>query len=232
MKTKNTLVIALLLAGSLLAAHAAPKDDVLAGARKIDGKTYSWVTTNSSEGGPFSGSSTGKAGADGLVVVSMAVFDNSIEIVKQGAKTAIKGEAGWQSLDELSNDQGPGRFMAMMAENIKAPAVEARELAEKVGELKLVDGAYTGSFPANVAKDIAMPFRAPAGTEGPAVSDAKASVKFWLTDGALVKYELTTSAKINFNGEDRDLGRTTTVEIKDVGTAKVEVAEAAKAKLK
>ena len=232
MKIKTTPVIALFLAGSLAAANAAPKDDVLAGAKKIDGKSYNWVTTNASGGGPFSGSSTGKAAADGLVVVSMTMMDNTIEIVKQGAKTAIKGEAGWQSLAEVSNDEGPGRFMAMMAEGIKAPAVEARELAEKVGELKLVDGAYAGSFPVNVAKDIAMPFRPPAGMEAPAVSDAKASVKFWLTDGVLVKYELTTSAKINFNGEDRDMGRTTTVEIKDVGTAKVEVAEGAKAKLK
>ena len=68
--------------------------------------------------------------------------------------------------------------------------------------------------------------------EAPAVNDAKASVKFWLKDGALSKYELTTSAKITFNGEDRDVSRATTVEIKDVGTAKVDVAEDAKAKLK
>jgi molybdopterin/thiamine biosynthesis adenylyltransferase len=31
------------------------------------------------------------------------------------------------------------------------------------------------------------------------------------------------TAKVNFNGNDRDVDRTTTVEIKDVGTTKVEV---------
>lgn len=232
MNIKHTLAIALLLAGTTLAAHAAPKDDVLAGVKQLEGKSYTWVTTNASGGGPFSGSSTGKAGADGLVVVAMTVFDNTLEIVKQGAKAAIKGEAGWQSQAELAGEEGPGRFMAMMADGIQAPAAEARGLIEKVSEVKLVDGAYATTFSADAAKSLAMPFRPPAGMEGPAVSDAKASVKFWLKDGALAKYELTTSAKMTFNGEDRDLGRTVTVEIKDVGTAKVEVADAAKAKLK
>ena len=37
--------------------------------------------------------------------------------------------------------------------------------------------------------------------------------------------------KVSFNGNDRDVDRTTTVEIKDVGTTKVEVPEGAKKKL-
>jgi len=41
----------------------------------------------------------------------------------------------------------------------------------------------------------------------------------------------TTTAFGNFNGEDRDVDRTTTVEIKDVGTTKIDVPEAAKKKL-
>ena len=232
MKIKTTFGLALLLAGSLLAANAAPKDDVLAAAKKLDGKSYSWVSTSGAGGGPFGGGGSGKAGADGALYVSLTMRDNTLEIVKQGGKAAIKGDAGWQSAAELANDEGMGRFMAMMAENIKAPATEARELAETVGELKLVDGVYSGVMSEEVAKAVAMPFRPPAGMEAPAVSDAKASVKFWLTDGALVKYELTTSAKITFNGNERDMSRATTVEIKDVGTAVVTLPDEAKAKLK
>jgi len=37
--------------------------------------------------------------------------------------------------------------------------------------------------------------------------------------------------KVSFNGNDRDVDRTTTVEIKDVGTTKVELPEGAKNKL-
>lgn len=222
--------LALFIAGSLLTANAAPKDDVLGGAKKLDGKSYSWVSN--SGGGPMGGSATGKAGADGTIAISMAMRDNTIEIVKQGGKTAIKGEAGWQSAAEMAGDEGMGRFMAMMAENLKAPGTEVQELLAKVAEVKLADGVYSGTFSAEAAKDVAMPFRPPAGMEGPAVSDAKAAIKVWLTDGALSKYELSTSAKISFNGNERDMIRTTTVEIKDVGTVTVTVPAEAKAKLK
>jgi hypothetical protein len=36
---------------------------------------------------------------------------------------------------------------------------------------------------------------------------------------------------MTFNGEDRDIDRTTTTEFKDIGTTKIEVPEAAKKKL-
>ena len=71
----------------------------------------------------------------------------------------------------------------------------------------------------------------PPGGEGPSVSGAKASNKFWVTDGVLTKYELKTSAKISFNGDERDLDRTTITEIKDVGTTEVTVPNEAKSKL-
>ena len=47
----------------------------------------------------------------------------------------------------------------------------------------------------------------------------------------LTKYELKTFAKITFQDEERDIDRTTTTEITDVGSTKVEVPEDAKKKL-
>jgi hypothetical protein len=47
----------------------------------------------------------------------------------------------------------------------------------------------------------------------------------------LTKYEFKVSGKMDFNGNEIDLDRTTTTEIKDVGTTKVEVPEGAKKKL-
>ena len=52
-----------------------------------------------------------------------------------------------------------------------------------------------------------------------------------LKDGALTKYELKTSAKITFQGEERDMDRTRTTEISNIGSTKVEVPEDAKKKL-
>jgi hypothetical protein len=77
-----------------------------------------------------------------------------------------------------------------------------------------------------------LAFRPPrGGDEGPTVSDAKGSVKFWVKDGQLAKYQYHVQGKVSFNGNDRDIDRTTTVEIKDVGTTKIQVSDDAKKKL-
>jgi hypothetical protein len=65
----------------------------------------------------------------------------------------------------------------------------------------------------------------------PEISNAKGSAKFWIKDGLLSKYEFKVSGKISFDGNDREVDRATTVEIKDVGTTKVEIPEEAKKKL-
>ncbi len=56
-------------------------------------------------------------------------------------------------------------------------------------------------------------------------------MKFWVKDGALAKYEFNVQGKMEFNGNPIDIDRTTTVEIKDVDSTKVEVPEEAKGKL-
>jgi len=62
-------------------------------------------------------------------------------------------------------------------------------------------------------------------------TNAKGSVKFWVKDGAITKYETKGTGKGQFNGESMDIERTTTVEIKDVGKTKVEVPDDARKKL-
>jgi hypothetical protein len=69
------------------------------------------------------------------------------------------------------------------------------------------------------------------GGQAPPVSNAKGSVKFWIKDGVLTKYVLKVSGTITRNGDDVDVDRTTTVEIKDVGTTKLAVPDEAKSKM-
>ena len=69
------------------------------------------------------------------------------------------------------------------------------------------------------------------GGNGPEISGAKGSVKFWVKDGMLSKYEIKVQGKVSFNGNDRDVDRTTTVEIKDSGSTKIQLPEDAKKKL-
>ena len=94
----------------------------------------------------------------------------------------------------------------------------------------MADGAYAGDLTEEGAKSFLV-FGGRGGADGPVVSNAKGSVKFWVKDGLLAKYQYTVKGSISFNGNDRDVDRATTVEIKNIGTTKVEVPDEAKKKL-
>ena len=64
------------------------------------------------------------------------------------------------------------------------------------------------------------------------VTNAKGTAKFWTKDGQLAKYEYNVKGTVaGRDGQERDVDRTTTVEIKDVGSTKVEVPAEAKGKV-
>jgi hypothetical protein len=103
-----------------------------------------------------------------------------------------------------------------------------------VKELGKSDGdAYAAALPEETAKEL-LTFggRRGAGANAPTVNNAKGNVKVWLKDGQLVKLQLQLQGSINFQGQDRDIDRTTTTEFKDVGTTKIDAPAEAKAKAK
>jgi hypothetical protein len=229
-----------LFAGSLLAADA--KDDVKAAAKKLgDQANYSWKTTVENAGGGGGGGrfrqgpTEGKAEKDGFICLALTRGENvTTEAVLKGAKGAIKLEDGWKSLEEAAQDDGsgqpnPGRFIGRMLQTFKAPAAQADDLVGKVKEIKKADDAYAGDLTEDGAKSL-LTFGPRGGNNGPEISDARGSAKFWIKDGVLAKYEFNVQGKISFNGNDREVNRTTTVNIKDVGSTKVEVPEEAKKK--
>jgi hypothetical protein len=228
-----------LMAGSLLAADS---DSVKAAAKKLAAESnYSWKTVivvpEGGGGNRFRpGPTEGKTEKDGYTFLSMTRGDNKIEAVIKGDKGAAKMEDDWQSLSELAGDgqPGPGTFMARRLRSYKTPAAEAEDLAGKTQGLKKDGDVYSGDLTEEGAKSILSFGGGRAGGGGqapPEPKNAKGSVKFWLKDGQLAKYEHKVSGTISFGGEDRDMERTTTVEIKDVGKTKVEVPEEAKKKL-
>ena len=228
--------IVALLAGSLLAADSTPKDDVKAAAKAL-ADNYSWhtaVSTPAGGSGRFRpGPSDGKTAA-GTTWLSMTRGTNVTDaVLAAGGKGAAKTPDGWQSLSDLAADDGgggfnPRMFLARMLQNFKLPAAEAAELADKAKELAKADDALAGDLTEDGARSL-LRF-GPAGG-GADISDAKGSVKFWLKDGKLVKYEFHVQGTIDFNGNTRDVDRTTTVEFKDVGKTTVTVPDEAKKKL-
>ena len=231
-----------LLSGTLalsvltFAVHADPAADVKASAKKLaDGASYSWKSTT--EGGNRPGGATGKTEKDGFTSLVITMGDNTIEAVMKGDQAALKLEDGWKSIADASAGEpgqpNPGRFAARAVRNFKSPAAQAEELAGQTKELAKADDVYAGALTEVGAKAL-MSFgrRGGANATPPEISNAKGSVKFWMNkDGVLSKMEYNVQGSISFNGNDRDINRTTTIEIKDVGSTKIEVPAEAKAKM-
>lgn len=234
MKTKTFSLISALVACSIIAGEPTPKDAVKAAARSLaDKPNYSWkMTVTVPEGSQWRpGPTEGKAEKDGFIHVTYSFGENKTEAVFKGDKAAVTTPDGWQSLAELESSEGPSRFFARMLRGFKAPAAQAVELVEAVKELRKTGDYYSGELTEDEVKSL-LTFRARGSAgEGPTVSDAKGSAKFWIKDGLLTKYEFTVRGKVTWNNNEREVDRTSTVEIKDVGTTKLTVPEEAKKKL-
>ena len=219
------------VATALVAADSSPKDDITAAAKKLgDAANYSWRTTVAvPEDAPFKpGPTEGKAEKDGITMITMSFGDNEIKAVIKGDKGAATNQDGeWKSAEELSNAEGPGRFMGMMLRNFKAPVAQADQLVSFAKDLKKDGDAYSSDLTEDGAKTL-LTFRRGGDAT---VTNPKGSVKFWVKDGALTKYEFHVKGSVSFNGNDFDQDRTTTVVIKDVGATKVTVPDEAKKKL-
>ena len=224
---KNLLFVAsMLLAGSLAAADSTPKDDVTAAAKKLGTQAnYSWKqTVVVPEDAPFKpGPSEGKTEKGGVTYFTFSFGDDSTKIYLKGTNSAISNpDGGWQSASEMENDEGPGRFIGFLVRAFKTPAAQAGELAGTAKELKPDGEVISGDMTDEGAKS---QFRFGK------VTDPKGSVKFWIKDGQISKYEFKITGKADFNGNEIDVNRDTTIEITDVGTTKIEVPADARKKL-
>ena len=149
--------------------------------------------------------------------------------VVHGDKGVVKTDDGWKTAEELRNAASGGRRGggAMLLRS-RPPADEAARIADKTRELKSADGIVSGDLTDEGAKELATLGRGRQGGQGPEARNAKGSIKYWVKDGQLAKMQLKVSATLTVNGEDRDMARTTTYEIKDVGSTTVSVPDDAK----
>ncbi len=230
------------VAFSALIARADPKDDVQAAFQKlVDSPNYTWTTTL--EGGFRNMTQTGKTQKDGLTWLSLQMPDNSYEILIKGDNAAVKTDDGWKSKAELAaaaaDQEGfsPERFLTFMVQNYKTPTAQAQDLLPKLQNIQKTDDGYSADLTEDAAKDM-LTFRPRRPTTNPddnapqiQVTNPKGSIKFWIKDGDLTKIEFHVTGTVSFNGNDRDVDRTTTTEFKDVGSTTIAIPAAAKAKL-
>ncbi len=224
MKQHLFLSLALFSAATLFAAEA-PKDEVTAAIKKLESQpNYSWrVTVVVPESNQFKpGPTEGKADKE-FLYLEMTFGDNTTELVKKGEKAVITDENGeWRLTSDFENEEGFARFRATLGKNAKTAAAQALELVGFTKELKKEGDVFSGPLTDEGAKK-QFRFGEP--------KDAKAVAKVWVKDGMLSKIEVKVDGKLEFNGNEIDAARTTTTEIKNVGTTKLTIPATAKSKI-
>jgi hypothetical protein len=222
-KKTTTFLIALLTAGPLFAADTNTTSQVGGALAKLKSATnYSWTAVTKIPNLPFEpGPVQGRAQKGGYAMVTQQFNDNTLEAVFKGDKAAVKNEGEWQNLDDA---EGMPAMMGGWLTASGTAADEAGKLLKNVPDLKAGDGGeLDGDFTPEGATEL-LTYH-PRGGEPTHPKNAKGSVKFWLKDGALTKFESHLTGKVAFgpDQDEQDFEITRTVEIKDVGTTKLEV---------
>lgn len=223
---KTLFLAAALLPISIMAADS--PDKVVKAAKQIGDKSnYSWATSmKEADGSPGRlGTIEGKADKDKVTYLSFTIGGVPVEVYMKGGKGSAKALEGWQSFDDISATGGTAAAVVRYLRSYKAPAIESADLAAKAKDLKEEDGVWSGDLNPDAAKEILLAAaRRREGQDEPKATDPKGSVKFWVKDGALTKYEVKIQGKVTAGDRDMDINRTTTVEIKEVGSTKIDIA--------
>jgi hypothetical protein len=251
----NKLMLPCIAAATAVSiAFAAPADDVSAAAKKLaDAANYSWTTTIANAdggggGGGFGGGpSSGKTVKGGVTITTRTGPNGETQNIRQGDKMVMQNQEGaWVTQEELMAQFGGGQggapggggrgggrggfgFGGAGAVN---PAEDVMALVGQAKDFKAADGAIVGTLtPEGVAPRLGGRGGRRGGEAPPPPTNASGSVKFWLKDGVVAKYEIHVKGTVQGRGGEMQVDRTTTTEIKDVGTTKVDIPAAAKAKL-
>lgn len=174
------------------------------------------------------------------------------ERIYKGTNSATKNMDGkWQTAGEIAAEAaangGGGGFGGFgggggfFGGALTLPTATITDLVGDVKDLKDEGGVLSGDLTEDGAKAAmafggrrrggrgGAPAAAPGGDAGggggftpPEPTNAKGSIKIWMKDGVIVKYEEKNSGSLSFGGNDINIDRTTTVEISDVGSTKVD----------
>ena len=236
---KRLPILLALTAAAFCLSAAEPADELKAALAKLEtAPTYAWTSTTEMEGVPFTPSpQSGKANKDGWALVTSERDGTTATAVLKGTNGVLQTADGWKTASELPQPQFGGgappdmsALMGRMLLSARVPVPETALLLGKVKDFKAAGPVITGELTPEGAKELAAMRRGRRGGGEP--KDAKGDVRFWLKDGTLQKYALHTQSTMSTpDGQEMAIGRTTTVVFSDVGTAKLEIPDAAKQKL-
>ena len=234
---KQALLIGVIgvLAHTLTAAESSPQDKIVSATRQLgDQPNYSWTTTTKEgDGSPGRvGPIAGKAEKGGPTYLTFEIGGVPVEVYMNGQKGAAKALEGWQTFDEIAQTSGTAAAVVRYLRIYKAPGSESVALSGKVEDVKEAEGVFSADLKEQAAKELLeRGARRREGQDPPKVENSKGSVKFWIHNGALTKYEVNIRGKVTAGDRETDVDRTTTIEIKDAGATKLDVPAEAKQKM-
>lgn len=220
--------------GVVLGGEASPKDEIKNAIEHLGGQAnYSWISTSQSEPGSTitrQGPTEGQTELNGLTHFRFTLEGNSVEAAFQGAKSVIKTESAWESSRDLTGER---QWVARRLQAFKRPHEEAAELWKSVKSFRRDKGdTYSGDLTQEGVKALLLA-RSRDESMARVPPGAKGAVKFWIKNGVLAKYEYNLRGKIILTDHQQEfnINRTTAVEVKDVGSTKVQIPDDAKNKL-
>ena len=199
MKTALLISFVGILSTGLFAADSGPREKLAKASKELGNKSnYSWTTTtkeaDGSEGrlGPIDG----KTEKDSLTFLSLMPGGIPVEVYMKGDKGVARALEGWQTLDEIAQSSGTAAAIVRFLRSYKTPSAQTAELAANTSELKESDGVLSGDLKADTIQEmLTFGVRRREGQEAPKATDAKGTVKFWIKEGALTKYELNVQGE-------------------------------------
>jgi len=235
-----------LVAGSAVMCYADAKADATAAADKLaNGANYSWKQTseNAGGGGGFGGGPQSGQTANGVTKITMTFNDMERVTYRKGDKTVMQNQDGeWMTMEEMmaarggGNGGGQGRGRGRGAGGAQPlPAEMVKDMISKAKDLKDADGGLAGELSEDGAKAALANRggrRGGGGGNNAGPQNARGTIKVWLKDGNLSKFQSHVTGTVTGRGGDpMDVDRTTTIEFSNVGSTKVDVPEAVAKKL-
>jgi hypothetical protein len=201
-----------------------------AAAKLSDASSCSWravtndIVTNTQQ------AQDGKTDQSGYTLLKMDVGGSLVRIMFKGRVGALNTGDGWRSADDLADQRRVARVLSSTIRGFKSPVLIAKQMAAKIKDLKPDEDALAGEVSGKDATDLLTALSSGRGRSQ--MANAKATVRFWIHDGVLSRYEVrATGTMTGRNGAETPFDQKFTVDFSDVGNTAVEVPDEVKKKL-
>jgi hypothetical protein len=225
----KTLVIGTILCLTGTALAADPVEVVSDAAKKLaDTANYTWRANTYDAADAITVIQDGQTERDGDTLIKLNTGGSYVQVALRGDSAVMNVGDGWQRSDEVADRQAT-RFMSA----VMSPALVAAQIASRLDDLKPEGNEFVVQISGGEVNELMRPLYSLNAIRSRSVNEtgAKATVKFWITDGLLTKFQIHVTGTISRGGTNTVVDRTVTVDFRDIGSTRVSLPDQAKKKL-